>query len=108
MIEIDNEAIKQLSVPERVRLAQYIWDRLRPAADHLPLTKEQEKLLDRRVEERRRDPDSAVARNEVRARLESDWVAGYPVLLRPPLGAWRPRGHTKGYTSIDRIGQVMY
>ena len=72
MIKIDNEAIKQLSVPERVRLAQDIWDSLRPAADHLPLTKEQEKLVDRRVEEHRRDPDSAVSWNEVRARLESD------------------------------------
>jgi putative addiction module component (TIGR02574 family) len=72
MIKIDNETIKQLSVPERVRLAQDIWDSLRPAADHSPLTKEQEKLLDRRVEEHRRDPDSAVAWKEVRARLESD------------------------------------
>lgn len=72
MMKIDNETIKQLSVPERVRLAQDIWDSLRPAADHLPLTKEQEKLLDRRVEEHRRDPDSAVAWKEVRARLESD------------------------------------
>jgi len=72
MIEIDNEAIKQLSVPEPVRLAQDIWDSLRPAADQLPPTKEQEKLLDRRVEEHRRDPDSAVSWNEVRARLESD------------------------------------
>jgi putative addiction module component (TIGR02574 family) len=73
VIKIDNEAIKPLSVPERVRLAQDIWDSLvRPAADHLPLTKEREELLDRRPEEHRRDPDSAVAWNEVRARLESD------------------------------------
>jgi putative addiction module component (TIGR02574 family) len=72
MIKIDNEAIKRLSVPERVRLAQDIWDSLRPAADHLPLTKEQEQLVDRRVEEHRRDPEPAVFWDEVKARLESD------------------------------------
>jgi putative addiction module component (TIGR02574 family) len=72
MIKIDNEAIKQLSVPERVQLAQDIWDSLRPAADHLPLTEEQEQLVDRRVEEHRRDPESAVFWDEVKARLESD------------------------------------
>lgn len=72
MIKIDNEAIRQLSVPERVRLAQDIWDSLQPAANHLPLTKEQEQLIDRRLEQHRRDPDSAVSLVEVKARLQSD------------------------------------
>lgn len=72
MTKIDDEAIKQLSVPERVRLVQKIWDSLRPEADRLPLTEEQKELVDRRVEEHREDPDSAVSWREVEARLDSE------------------------------------
>jgi putative addiction module component (TIGR02574 family) len=71
MVKIDMDAIMSLSVPERVRLVQDIWDTLQPTAEELPLTPEQREIIDRRLEEHRRDPDSAIPWEEVRARLES-------------------------------------
>ena len=70
MVKIDMEAIKRLSVTERVQLAQDIWDTLQPMAQDLPLTEAQRGVVDRRLEEHRRDPTSAVPWNEVKARLE--------------------------------------
>jgi putative addiction module component (TIGR02574 family) len=71
MVKIDMEAIMSLSVPERVRLAQDIWDTLQPTAEQLPLTEEQRRILDQRLEEHSRDPGSAVPWEELKARLES-------------------------------------
>lgn len=70
MAKIDMEAIKRLSVPERVQLVQDIWDTLRPNADELLLTEEQKEVIDRRLAEHRADPDSAIPWREVKARLE--------------------------------------
>jgi len=72
MVKIDMDAIKQLSVADRVRLAQDIWDTLQPTAEELPLTEEQRRLIDRRLEEHRRDPDSAIPWEQVKARIESE------------------------------------
>ena len=66
------DAIKRLSVAERVRLVQEIWDTLQPTADELPLTEEQRAIVDRRLQEHRRDPSSAIPWEEVRARIESE------------------------------------
>ena len=64
------ESIKHLSVAERVRLVQDIWETLLPTAEELPLTDEQRDVIDRRLEEHRRDPASAIPWEEVRARIE--------------------------------------
>ena len=72
MVKIDMEAIKRLSIPERVQLVQDIWDTLQPTVEQLPLTEEQKAVVDRRLEEHRRDPSSAVPWEEVKARLESE------------------------------------
>ncbi len=72
MVKIDMEAIKRLSVTERVRLAQDIWETLQPTAQELPLTKAQVDVLDRRLEEHQQDPSSAIPWDEVKARLESE------------------------------------
>jgi putative addiction module component (TIGR02574 family) len=72
MAKIDMDSIKQLSVAERVRLAQDIWETLQPTAEELPLTEEQRQLVDRRLEEHRRDPDSAIPWEQVKARIESE------------------------------------
>ena len=72
MVKIDMEAIKRLSVTERVRLAQDIWETLQPTAQELPLTKAQVDVLDRRLEEHQQDPASAIPWDEVKARLESE------------------------------------
>jgi putative addiction module component (TIGR02574 family) len=67
--KIDIEAIKRLPIPERVHLAQEIWDSLQPTAEELPLTEEQVELLRERLDEHRRDPHSAVPWSEVKKRL---------------------------------------
>jgi putative addiction module component (TIGR02574 family) len=72
MVKIDRDAIKGLSVAERVRLVQDIWDTLQPTADELPLTEKQRAIVDRRLEEHRLDPSSAIPWEEVRARIESE------------------------------------
>jgi len=72
MVKIDMDSIKRLSVAERVRLVQDIWDTLQPTADELPLTEEQREMVDQRLEEHRRDPSSAIPWEEVRARMESE------------------------------------
>jgi putative addiction module component (TIGR02574 family) len=72
MAKIDMDSIKQLSVAERVRLAQDIWETLQPTAEELPLTEEQRQLVDRRLEEHRRDPHSAIPWEQVKARIESE------------------------------------
>jgi putative addiction module component (TIGR02574 family) len=64
------ESIKHLSVAERVRLVQDIWETLLPTAEELPLTDEQRDVIDRRLEEHRRDPASAIPWEEERARIE--------------------------------------
>jgi putative addiction module component (TIGR02574 family) len=71
MVKIDMDAIRRLSVPERVRLVQDIWDSLEPTARALPLTEEQQALIDRRLDDHRRDPESAVSWEELQTRLES-------------------------------------
>jgi len=71
MVKIDMDVIRRLSVPERVRLVQEIWDTLQPTAEDLPLTEEQRELVDRRLAQHRRDPSSTVPWEEARARLES-------------------------------------
>ena len=71
MTNVDMDAIRRLSVPDRVRLAQDIWDSLRPTVNELPLTAEQAGLIDERLDEHERDPASAVPWQDVKSRLES-------------------------------------
>ncbi len=46
--------------------------------------------------------------------LEEELYAAFLEGKGPPdrpsgrLGAWRPGSHTKGHTSMDRVGQVIY
>jgi putative addiction module component (TIGR02574 family) len=72
MVKIGMDSIKRLSVAARVRLVQDIWDTLQPTAEELPLTQERRQLIDRRLEEHRRDPDSAIPWEQVKARIESE------------------------------------
>lgn len=68
MSKIDREAILELTPAERLALIDMIWDTLDD--DDIPLLTEREMaILDERLEEHRRNPDSAVPWEEVRARL---------------------------------------
>lgn len=71
MIKINAAALEHLTVRERVRLVQDLWDSLRPSVDRLPLTEEQRELVARRLAEHRADPDSSLSWEELRARLEA-------------------------------------
>jgi putative addiction module component (TIGR02574 family) len=55
----------------REEVAKY-GETLEPNAEELPLTEEQRQLIDRRLEEHRLDPDSAIPWEEVKARIESE------------------------------------
>jgi putative addiction module component (TIGR02574 family) len=68
---VDMREIGRLSVRERVRLVQDIWDSIQPTAEELPLTDEQKEIIDERLAEHRRDPSTAVPWEEVRERLRS-------------------------------------
>lgn len=72
MTKINTAALERLTVRERVRLAQDLWDSLRPSVDELPLTEEQRALAARRLAEHRADPDSSLSWEELRARIEAD------------------------------------
>ncbi|HKK94334.1 MAG TPA: addiction module protein [Longimicrobiales bacterium] len=69
MVKLDIETIRRLSVSERVRLVQDIWDTLQPTASELPITNEQRQLVSERLARHRRDPDAAIPWPEVRDEL---------------------------------------
>jgi len=66
MVKIDMDAIRHLSVAERVQLVQAIWDTLQPTAEDLPLTDDQRGILEGRLAEHQADPASAVPWETVR------------------------------------------
>ena len=67
--ELWSELMK-LTTDERIELAQDLWDSIR--SDALPpLTDEEKSELDRRLEDHRRDPSTAITWDEVRAKLLS-------------------------------------
>lgn len=68
---VDMREIGRLSIRERVRLVQDIWDSIQPTAEELPLTDEQKEIIDERLAEHRRDPSAAVPWQEGRERLRS-------------------------------------
>ena len=72
MVKIDMDAIRRLSTAERARLAQEIWDTIPPTAADLPLTAEDEAIIDERLERHRRDPGAAVNWSEAKRRLETE------------------------------------
>ena len=68
--KISQEHIAELTVSERIQLAEDLWDSIAADPDSLPLTNGQREELDRRLEAHRRDPSTATAWSEVRSRLE--------------------------------------
>ena len=72
MVKINLDAIKRLSVQERVRLVQDTWDTLQPTASELPVTEEQRALVHERLVEYRRNPDATIPWSEVRSEFGLD------------------------------------
>ena len=71
MTKIKHSDILELSIPERLKLVQEIWESIREFPEEIPLTQEQKDELDRRLEEHRADPDSAIPWTVVREKLKA-------------------------------------
>ena len=61
--------ISQLSVAERIQLAEDLWESILERQDELPLTDAQKQELDRRLENYQQDPTSGSTWQEVKQRL---------------------------------------
>jgi putative addiction module component (TIGR02574 family) len=61
--------IEQLSIAERVQLAEDIWDSIAAAPEMLPVTEAQRAELDRRLALLGQDPSRTVPWDEVRSKL---------------------------------------
>jgi putative addiction module component (TIGR02574 family) len=61
---------KALPLPERIELAEALWDSITQEGYEPPLTPAQAAELDRRLEEHHRDPQSAISWEQVKAELE--------------------------------------
>jgi putative addiction module component (TIGR02574 family) len=63
--------VVQLPVAERLRLVEEIWNSIAEAPEALELTPEDKRLIDERLEARRRDPGSGSPWEEVYKRIIS-------------------------------------
>ncbi len=63
--------IEELTVEERIKLVEDIWDSIAAEQQTMPLTKEQRKLLDGRLEEYKLDGDLGTPGFEVVKRIRN-------------------------------------
>jgi putative addiction module component (TIGR02574 family) len=61
--------ISQLSIAERIQLAEDLWDSISEQQDELPLTDAQQQELDRRLENYQQDTTPSSTWEEVKQRL---------------------------------------
>jgi putative addiction module component (TIGR02574 family) len=61
--------MSELSVAERIELAEDLWDSVLNEQDELPLTDAQKQELNRRLENYQQDPDAGSSWEAVKARL---------------------------------------
>ena len=61
--------VLELSVSERLKLVEAIWDSIADAPEALELSDAQRAELDRRLEEYERNPDAGSPWSEVKARI---------------------------------------
>jgi putative addiction module component (TIGR02574 family) len=61
--------VMELSVEERIRLVQDIWDSIAAECESLPFTEEERVEINRRLELHRINPGAGSTWEEVRARL---------------------------------------
>ncbi len=61
--------ILQLSIPERIQLAEDIWDSIAAFPDAVALTDEQRQELDRRLELQAQNPNEGISWHELKTSL---------------------------------------
>ena len=69
MSDVDLSAILKLSVSERLRLVQDVWDSIAAESDPLPVTDEERSLIDERMAAYRRAPEKAMTWEAARKRI---------------------------------------
>jgi putative addiction module component (TIGR02574 family) len=62
--------ITALSVEERIRLVQAIWDSIAAEQTYPDLTEAQKQVLDQRIEDSDTDPENVLTWDEVRASIK--------------------------------------
>jgi len=67
------EAAKALPLPERIELAEALWESITGEGHEPPLTPAQTDELDRRLEEHRRDPKSGIPWEQVKVELDQKY-----------------------------------
>ena len=67
------EAAKALPLPERIELAEALWESITGEGHEPPLTPAQADELDRRQEEHRRDPKSGLPWEQVKVELDQKY-----------------------------------
>ena len=67
------EAAKALPLSERIELAEALWEDITTAGYEPPLTLAQAAEIDRRVEEHKKNPHSAIPWEQLKADLEQEY-----------------------------------
>jgi len=63
--------ILELSVAERIQIVEDIWDSIAAVPEAVPLSEDEKKELDRRLEAYHLNPDAGSPWNEVRERIRN-------------------------------------
>ncbi len=61
--------ILQLSIAERIQLAEDIWDSIAAFPDAVPLTNEQKQELDRRLQAYAQNPDEGISWDALKEKM---------------------------------------
>ena len=64
-----NIDIDQMSIAERIQLAEDLWDSILPTPEALPVTEPQQQELDRRLEKYRQTPEDGSSWQSTKERL---------------------------------------
>ena len=72
MGRISLDEIRELTVAERLELAEEIWDSIVTSPEALPIPEPQRRELDRRLKLHSEDPTSAEPWSSIRSRLTSN------------------------------------
>lgn len=67
------EAARALPLPERIELAEALWEDITRAGYEPTLTPAQAAEIDRRIEEHKQNPQSAIPWEQVKAELEQKY-----------------------------------
>ena len=67
---INHEVYDRMSVPDKIRLVQEIWDDIARKPDEVEVTRAQLEEAERRLRDHEKNPESAIPWEEARRRIE--------------------------------------